>query len=155
MPTGGGLVRAYVASRRVASVLRGILGTNLFARVYERIRGEYLRRLSRRTTNAMRQEAHDYGPALGSFVPGACAAAAKMRTVSPVAISPARFRRGEHATALIIGAYSSLSLRQIAARGGGGENTYTYAVASRLERSLHAQWLIEQCYRNLRSKGAC
>lgn len=56
------------------------------AQIYSRectrlsIRGEYLRRLSGRTASAMRQEAHDYGAALGSFVPGAaCAAAAKMR----------------------------------------------------------------------------
>lgn len=77
------------------------------ASVRARVRGEYLRRLSRRTTNAMRQEAHDYGAALGSFVPGACAPAAKMRAVSPVAISsPARFRRGEHASALIIGKHT-------------------------------------------------
>lgn len=41
--------------------------------------------LSRRATDAMRQEAHDYRLALGSFAAGACAPAARdARAVSPV-----------------------------------------------------------------------
>ena len=51
-------------------------GGNLFARVYTSERAyevSKLRRLSRRTTDAMRQEAHDYRLALGSFAAGASA----------------------------------------------------------------------------------
>lgn len=76
----------------------------------------YLRRLSRRRTDAIRQEAHDYGLGLGSS-----AAAAEMRAVSPVVRHRAvPISNGpQHASTLIIGVatqHSSLFLRDKSSR---------------------------------------
>lgn len=77
-------------------------GANLFARVYtgERVyEVSKLRKLSRRTTDAMRQEAHDYRLALGSFAAAASAPAARdareQSYRSAIATRP-DFQRGEH-----------------------------------------------------------